>query len=231
MFFRSRSNIAAQGSILRHHHPSAPQHFTGCVLLCSSSRCTRPAESPCPRPCNRNPRILHRVPRLSITGNNTKAECSHHRALPSHYITAFCNHALVTKERMASPLDLTPELQDFWTAHPRERIFGSRTDAFSVQFTGFAIYHLMYDDKHMPWLVQHAIASALNNQETSFTFVLFPNWMENSNNAFRKMCTDNKIACTILKYSILEYTIIFQRQKCDTCQSSTSKTKHHPCKT
>jgi hypothetical protein len=51
---------------------------------------------------------------------------------------------------MASPLDLTPELQDFWTAHPRERIFGSRTDAFSVQFTGFAIYHLMYDDKHMP---------------------------------------------------------------------------------
>jgi len=44
-------------------------------------------------------------------------------------MTAFCNHALVTKERMAIPLDLTLEFQEFWTAHPRGNVFGSRTDA------------------------------------------------------------------------------------------------------
>jgi len=31
----------------------------------------------------------YRLPRLSMTGNNTKAECSHCRALPTHYMTTF----------------------------------------------------------------------------------------------------------------------------------------------
>jgi len=76
--------------------------------------------------------LLHRPPQLSMTGNNTKSECSHHRALPTDYMTAFCNHALVTKERSASPLDFTPELQEFWTAHPRDRVLNSRTDAYFI---------------------------------------------------------------------------------------------------
>ena len=75
--------------------------------------------------------LLHQLPRLSMTGNNTKAECSYYRALPAHNMAAFRSHALVTKERMASPLDFTPELQESWTAHPRDRVFGSRTDALS----------------------------------------------------------------------------------------------------
>jgi len=32
--------------------------------------------------------LLHRLP---MTCNNAKAECSHYRALPTHYMTAFCN--------------------------------------------------------------------------------------------------------------------------------------------
>jgi hypothetical protein len=91
-----------------------------------------------------------------MTGNSTKAKCSQYRALPTHNITAFRNHAQVTKERKAAPLDFTPELQEFWTAHPRDRSFGSRADAFSTQFTGFSICHPMYDDKHMLKVVQHA---------------------------------------------------------------------------
>ena len=41
----------------------------------------------------------------------------------------------------------------------------------------------MNDDKHMLKVVQHATASALNNQEATATFLLLPNWMENSTNA------------------------------------------------
>jgi hypothetical protein len=47
-------------------------------------------------------------------------------------------------------------------------------------------------------VVQHAAAPALNNQEATATFLLLPNWMENSNNAFHKTCTDNKDVGTIL---------------------------------
>ena len=42
----------------------------------------------------------------------------------------------------------------------------------------------MYDDKHMLKVVQHATASALNYQEATATFLLLPNWMENSTNTF-----------------------------------------------
>ena len=44
----------------------------------------------------------------------------------------------------------------------------------------------MYDDKHMLKIVQHATASALNNQEATATFLLLLNWMENSTNALKK---------------------------------------------
>jgi hypothetical protein len=50
---------------------------------------------------------------------------------------------------MASTLDFYPKLQEFWTAHPSDRTFDSRTDAFSTQFAGFSICHPMYDKMHM----------------------------------------------------------------------------------
>jgi hypothetical protein len=59
----------------------------------------------------------------------------------------------------------------------------------------------MYDDKLMLKVVQDATASALNNQEATTTFLLLPNWMENSTNAFHKTCTDNKDVCTLLETS------------------------------
>jgi hypothetical protein len=39
---------------------------------------------------------------------------------------------------------------------------------------------------------------ALNNQEATTTFLLLPNWMENSTKSFQKTCTDNKDVCSIL---------------------------------
>jgi hypothetical protein len=58
----------------------------------------------------------------------------------------------------------------------------------------------MCDDKHMLKVVQHATASALNNQEATITFLLLLNWMENSTNAFHKACTDSNDVCTIHGY-------------------------------
>jgi len=119
-------------------------------------------------------------------------------SLPLHYMTAFRTHALVTKERMASPFDYGLSFQEFWTAHPRDRVLGSKTYALSTQITGFSICNPMYDNKHMLKVVQHAAASALINEEELATFILLPNWTESSTNAFHKTSTDNRDVCTIL---------------------------------
>jgi hypothetical protein len=141
--------------------------------------------------------LLYRLPQLS-TADNTKTEGLHYRALPTPLLLNHDALVTVTKERTASPLEFTREFQEFWTAHPRDGVFGNHSDALSTQFTGFSICHSMYGDKQMLKGVQHATASALNNQEATSTFLLLPNWMGNSTSAFHKTCTDNKDVCTLL---------------------------------
>jgi hypothetical protein len=53
-------------------------------------------------------------------------------------------------------LNFPPEFQEFWTAHLRDRAFGSRSMQLFL-FIGFSICHLAYDDKHMLWVVQHLL--------------------------------------------------------------------------
>ena len=97
-------------------------------------------------------------------------------------MTAFSNNALVTKERMASPLNFIPVFPEFWTPLPSDRVFGSRTDAFSIQFPDFSTCHLMYHK-----VVQHATAFALDNQKATATFMLLPNWTESGTNSNHKI--------------------------------------------
>jgi hypothetical protein len=103
-------------------------------------------------------------------------------------------------------MDIQPTLEG-------ERVIGSRTDAFSTQFTGFSICHPMYDDKHMLKVVNHATASALSNQEAIATFLLLPNWMQ-------KQHQQN------LHWQ--HGSLLIPKKKCAACHSSTSNAEHHP---
>jgi hypothetical protein len=58
---------------IQHHHPSAPQHFTGCIQLCSSGAHAL-RNSPVRDLATEIQGFLHRLPRLLKTGNNTKAK-------------------------------------------------------------------------------------------------------------------------------------------------------------
>ena len=202
--------------------PLSASAFTGCSQLCSPSRYTHPAESPCSRPCNRNPRITSSTP---TTANDRQQyqdwilTLSAHiiRLCPPRYSQPWCpGHK--RKNGLASRL-----YQSFKSSGQptQERVFGYRTDAFSKLFTGFSICHPMYDNTHMLKVVHYATASASNNQEASASFLLFPNWMENSTNGFHITVTDNKDVCTFLGN--------IPKRKCATRHSSTSKAKHHPC--
>jgi hypothetical protein len=64
--------------------------------------------------------------------------------LPPHIITAIQKWALVTKEKMASPLDYDPTLPQYWSEHPRDKAFGanatpsspsSLVSLFAIPFT------------------------------------------------------------------------------------------------
>jgi hypothetical protein len=62
-----------------------------------------------------------------------KIKDSFARILPSHIIAAFQNKwALVTKEKMASPLDHDPKFPHYWSEHPRDKVFGANTNAVSL---------------------------------------------------------------------------------------------------
>ncbi len=49
--------------------------------------------------------------------------------------------ALVTRGKMASPLDFNPSYSHYWSADSRNALFGAHIDSLSSQFTGFSVCH------------------------------------------------------------------------------------------
>jgi hypothetical protein len=49
---------------------------------------------------------------------------------PTHPLYDSLSHSCLGHERKNSFTSRLPEFQEFWTAHPRDRVFGSRIDAF-----------------------------------------------------------------------------------------------------
>jgi hypothetical protein len=100
------------------------------------------------------------------------------RKLPPHIITALQKWALVTKEKMASPLDYDPTLPHYWSEHPRDKAFGANFNAFSSKSTGFSICHPIYHENTMYLATKHAIYSAALGTEATATFMFLPSWNE-----------------------------------------------------
>ena len=69
---------------------------------------------------------------------NKKIKGSFSRILPSHITAAFQKWALVTKEKMAFPLDYDPKFPHYWIEHPRDKVFGANTNAFFSRLSGFS---------------------------------------------------------------------------------------------
>ena len=96
--------------------------------------------------------------------------------LPPHSITALQNLALVTKEKMASPLNHAPTLPQYWSEQPRDKAFGAKCNAFSSKFTGFSIRHPIYHENIMYLATRRAIYSAALSTELTATFMFLPSW-------------------------------------------------------
>jgi hypothetical protein len=110
---------------------------------------------------------------------NKKIKDSFSRILPSHITAVFQKWALVTKEKMASPLDYDPTFFHYWSEHPRDKVFGANTNAFSSQFSGFSICNPIYHENTMLLATRHAIYFAAVSTEETATFMLLSSWNKN----------------------------------------------------
>jgi hypothetical protein len=79
---------------------------------------------------------------------------------------------------MASSLDYDPEFPHYWSEHPRDKVFGANTNAFSSRFSGFSICHPIHGNT-MFLASKHAIYSAAVNTEETASVMLLPSWNYN----------------------------------------------------
>ena len=128
---------------------------------------------------------------------NKKTKDSSARILPSHITAAFQKWALVTKEKMAPPLD--PKFPHYWSEHPRDKVFGANTNAFSSRFSGISICHPIYHENTMLLATRHAIYSAAVSTEETATFMLLPSWNQNmTTNPYASLCRKYPHMCKFL---------------------------------
>jgi hypothetical protein len=93
---------------------------------------------------------------------------------------------------MASPLDYDPKFSHYWSEHPRDKVFGANTNAFSSRFSGFSICHPIYHENNMLLATRHTIYSTAVSTEETATFMLLPSW--------NKSMTTNPDASLCRKY-------------------------------
>jgi hypothetical protein len=130
---------------------------------------------------------------------NKKSKDSFSWILSSYITAAFQKWALVTKEKMASPLDYDPKLPHYWSEHPRDIVFGANTNAFSSQVSGFSICHPIYHENTMLLATRHAIYSAAVSTEETATFMLLPLWNKYmTTNPYASLCRKHPHMCKLL---------------------------------
>jgi hypothetical protein len=119
--------------------------------------------------------------------------------LPSHITAAFQKWSLVTKEKMASPLDYDPQSPHYWSEHPKDKVFGANTNAFSSRLSGFSICHPIYHENIMLLATRHAIYSAAVSTEETATFMLLPSWNKDmTTNPYASLCRKYPHMCKFM---------------------------------
>jgi len=132
-----------------------------------------------------------------------KARDSNMYCTPRHIMTSLQKWALVTKQKLASPLDFDPNYQAYWSENTRDTVFGASTNAFDTKFTGFSFCHPFYCDYLLHLLVGHALHQSTDStQKATATFLLLPDWLGWSMKGYMTSINDYpEHACVLAKFS------------------------------
>ena len=132
---------------------------------------------------------MHVKTSLPLNIRTRKSKALSHGYSPPTSPPPFKSGPWSLQKKMASPLDYDPKFPHYWSEHPRDKVFGANTNAFSSQFSGFSICHPMYHENTMLLAKRHAIYSAAVSPEETATFMLLPSWNNDmTTNPYASLC-------------------------------------------
>jgi ribonuclease HI len=132
-------------------------------------------------------KLILRYKQGSKIGNtNRVVDMKNHWATPTTVLEVVCNHLNLNKERFASPLNFHRGMQQYWSCHERDQLFGAEWDAFSCQWKGNSECNPEYEHQDMQKAVGWAVHSAQATRDPVLTMFVLPAWDERSDTAYNR---------------------------------------------
>lgn len=125
-----------------------------------------------------------------------KIEHKHQRAMPLTLRTMLHDILGSTKERFASPLDVTPCSGEFWSAHKQDQVFGAYWDTDKTRWTGASTACPDFTEQQAEKAVLWALNSAMHTQKPTLTLLLLPTFAHGSQTQnYMRVIRDNPAFC------------------------------------
>ena len=118
-------------------------------------------------------------------GRDTGVKLENHWAMPPAVFDVLRQGLGISKERFASPLNFNPHMDEYWSIHQEDTLFGARHDSFRCYWTGPSEANAEYEHDELFKAMRWAVHSALQ-QEPSLTLLVHPAWDERSNTAYQR---------------------------------------------
>jgi ribonuclease HI len=109
---------------------------------------------------------------------------SNHWATPPELYDALQQLTGITKERFASPLNFNPKMQQYWSVHKRDQIFGARWDTYRYQWTGSSVHNPEYEDPALNKNMATAVAAAQHTQAPVLGVHILPAWTDSNRTSY-----------------------------------------------
>ena len=111
-------------------------------------------------------------------------------------MTATQQHLHTTKERFASPLNVSDATCHYWSKHARDQVFGAQHDAYSCKWTGHSQAFPDHDDASLERAVRWALWSAHSSSKPTSTLLVLPRSHKGKGNpAYRKWMESHPQFC------------------------------------
>jgi ribonuclease HI len=135
----------------------------------------------------------------AVTGRDGRVKLENHWATPPKFFEVLKSRFKLRKERFASPLNFNPFLEEYWSVHPEDALFGAHHDAFGCRWTGSSQANAEYEHadlfKAMRWAVHSA---ALDPNRATFTLLIHPAWDQRSNTSYNRWLHERGDAAVVL---------------------------------
>ena len=128
-------------------------------------------------------------------GATRTVKLKHHWAVPAEVMVVLQKYLHLTKERFASPLNFNPDMDEYWSMHERDQLFGAHWDAYANKWTGMSEANPEYEDADMEKAVRWALHSALTSELPTGTLLVLPDWTGYSNTAYAKWLKSHPRQC------------------------------------